>query len=378
MRGAAPLLLVAVACGDPGPRFSAAQPITVEKQAWNANGADLGRIAAVAELEEDVVVFGDQGAFVLSGAVVNAGDASVSAWRAAATIPAADRSGDWALGVDGSGRLHRLRARSILEEVSDRYGLLGDPVSGVASLGGSGVAFLLDGAVAVADGMLVTRYDGVAISGAAGGRGRLAGIAPDGSVNVLDPGAARRSTYPIADAAGAAFQVDGKLHVLARHELLAEDGGWLASIYQEPGADFHGIAAAGGRVWLGIGGELAMYDGDSFSRTSGLAIPPDAVLLPSASGDVWVLAGGRLERYGTQAGPDEDQWRKTVLPIYAGVCSDCHSPGGPSGVSLASYKQWDKLRMDIYRRVIVKGDMPQGRTLSEPDKLAIEQWSMPR
>jgi mono/diheme cytochrome c family protein len=112
-------------------------------------------------------------------------------------------------------------------------------------------------------------------------------------------------------------------------------------------------------------------------RTSGLGAPAAGSLAPSTSGDAWILAGGALSRFTTPVSGDEAVWRMTVLPVYARVCSACHAPGGTAGISLATYQQWVAEKTKIYDRVIVKGDMPQGRTISDGDKAAVAAWAKP-
>lgn len=112
-------------------------------------------------------------------------------------------------------------------------------------------------------------------------------------------------------------------------------------------------------------------------RSNGLALPVDGTLAPSASGYVWALGSGTLLRFTVPFTGDEATWRTTVLPVYARVCSACHAPGGTSGIELSTYAQWVDRRAKIYHRVVVKGDMPQGRTLPDADKAAIAAWAKP-
>ena len=176
MRGAAVLFSAAAllaACGDdvvsPVLPVSALAAGEVE---WNAKGLAVGKVAAVAELGDDTLVLSDQGALVFTGGVLLSSDAITKRWRQAAVIPAGDLAGEWLTAVDGAGALRRLRNRSTMETISDRYGLGGSPVRELAPLGGGRVAFALEqGGLAVADGQTVKRYDGE-FRGLAGGGGR--------------------------------------------------------------------------------------------------------------------------------------------------------------------------------------------------------------
>src|SRR5207237_414290 len=134
-------VLLVAGCGGDGtmgtvmmeapPKFSSAQPLTLQPVDWNPNKTDLGKVAAITELEGDVIGYGDKGVNVRSGGAVSATDASITTWTTAATIPAADGTGDWAVGVDNMGHLFRLRARMSIEEATDRYGLAGVQVTGL-------------------------------------------------------------------------------------------------------------------------------------------------------------------------------------------------------------------------------------------------------
>ena len=85
-------------------------------------------VRAVADSGSDVVAFADGAATVLTGGRVVAVDRSVPRWVSAGTLPAADGSGTWIVGVDGDGRVRRLLGNSRLEPVSDRFGLAGEHV----------------------------------------------------------------------------------------------------------------------------------------------------------------------------------------------------------------------------------------------------------
>lgn len=361
---------------EAAPKYQTAAPLALRTATWNANMTDLGKIVAVTELEDDVVVFGDKGMTVMSGAAVAAQDASTTSWRAAATIPAADGNGAWAVGVDGTGQVKRLRARATLEDASDRYGLAKDAVSSVAPLGGTKVAFALASQVAVADGAEVVRYDQVPLAGTCGGGGRFAGAGPDGTTQVLDFAAGKRTTYPTTDAIGCAFGDGGRLHVATQHGLYDEEDGKLVPLYKDPAVTFQSIAAAGNWIWAIGGGELYALHDDAIGRTSGLKLDAAARVTGSASTDAWVVGGGKLTRYDVPVSGDEAAWRTNVQPIYAKACSACHAPGGSSGIALSTYAQWAAKRMTIYQRVVVQGDMPQGRTITDGEKTAIGTWTM--
>lgn len=357
------------------PLYPSAQALRLVPQPWNLAGASVGKVAAATELADELLVLSDTGAWLVAGGAVLAQDPTVVSWRGAATIPAADGSGDWAVAIDGGGQLYRLRQRMVMEGASDRYGLARDAVLAATRLGGTAVAFGLATQLVVSDGATVTRFD-EALTAIAGGGGRVAGVAADGSVHLLDPRAMTRAIYPLTDAVGVAFGLDGKLVVASRHALYREGEQGLVLLYADPGASYRAPVASAGWIWIADGGELVGLDGSGVHRTQGLGLVGGAQLVGSSSGDAWAVAGGALSRYAVPVSGDEATWRSSVLPVYARVCSSCHDPGGTSGFPLATYAQWVALKAAVYDRVVVKRDMPQGRTISDADRTAIAAWSM--
>lgn len=377
----AALLALLAACGQdppPPPEPLPVSALSAGPVEWNAKKLAVGTVAAVAELGDDTLVLSSQGALVFTGGVLLSSDATVRAWRQAAVIPAGDLSGDWMAGVDGAGAVRRLRDRSAMESVSDRYGLKGVKVRDVVSLGAGRVAFALEPAgLAVADGERVLRYDGD-YAGLAGGGGKAASLV-EGGVRVLDPASGAARTYPLPGAAALAFDASGKLLAAAGSALYAEDGDALRSIY-EAGAPITALAAAGASVWLAVGDTLAIVDEAGLRRGAPGLLPAGAALRGSPSGDVWALASGKLLRYAeaSAAGEDEEQWKKTVLPVFSRLCSLCHLPRGSSGIDLSTYKAWASRRALMTQRVLQGKPTPMppagAGALTAAERDALTAW----
>jgi mono/diheme cytochrome c family protein len=350
-------------------------PLELKPMEWNVAQADLGKIAAVTEDGDDVVVFGDHGATLLAGGAAAASDDSVTSWQAAARIPAADGSGFWAVGVDSDGKLYRLRAETELEQISDRYGLLADAVHSVAPMGTPFVAFSLSDAVAIADGRNVTRYDMPADRALAGDAHRVAAVAKDGSLRVLDVDKHAQTTLPIAAAIGGVF-FQGQLLVQTKDALYSDKSGALTPVHQAT-ADLHGLVVSGERVWFLQGKELCAAENAAIACAAADGVNETSSLFGSVSGDAWLLSDGALARYGVPAQGDEAVWRSGAFSVYARVCSSCHAPGGSSGVDLSSYPLWQKNRDMIYQQVVVLKSMPPDRALSDEDRATIASWAKP-
>lgn len=353
------------------------QPLAVHAVAWNPGSLDVGMVAAVAELGGDVAVFSDRGATTLAGGAISASDAKVSTWRGAATVPGDAGAGSWVLAIAGDGRVFHYRALASLEDVSDRYGLAGEPVTAIASLGGGFVGFALAKGVAIADGTTVTRYDDLALVQLAGGGGRAAGFGADG-VHVLDAAKKTLTVYPLADVHGVAVAPDGHVFAITSHQLYEEDAGALVLRWDAGASILHGLVAATARAWASVDGDLATLESGVVSRAAGAGVDPKSALVPSATGDLWTIASGKLTRFGLGGPPtpDEAAWETNVLPVFARTCGQCHAPGGTSGIDLSTYDSWQKRRALIAKRVDVDKTMPPaGTAITDADRATVQAWS---
>lgn len=372
-RAAAFFSLFILACYTQGQSTLAAQSSEIDSVQWNVSNTDTGHVSSVAEIADDVVVFGDKGALVFAGGALAMADMTVTAWQPVATsIPAADGTGTWLVAVSAAGRVLRLRGRTAMEDVSDRYGLLQSNVTGVASGGGQFAVFSSDAGIAISDGVTVHMLDG-ALSGLAASQHRAAGITPDGRVRVIDLQTRTATEYDANHPIAVAFDAAGMLWVETAHELYSELKGALEPVYQDHNV-LHGLAFGGGRLWFASGTDLGFATKDAVMRGPA-NVPADATLFASATGDVWVVSQGALSRYGVPVSGDEASWRKSVLPVYARVCSQCHGPGGSSGIDLSTYTSWAARRQDIYSRVFVAKTMPQNQTLTADDAAALSAWT---
>lgn len=346
---------------------------------WNRAHADLGPVRAVADVGDTVVVFGDGQATILSAGVVASVDHSIARWAAAGAIPAADGNGTWIVGVDGDGRVLRLRNAGAFESVSDRWGLEREKVRAVATLAPGIAGFLLAGELAVADGQRVTRYATGPVASLSGNGGRVA-LLGDRGLRVLDlqPTTARAFTLP-EPIAQAAMSGEGRLFVAAREAIYGEDeSGNLALRFEAGGAAIHGLVASGARLWFADGAELGVIEGGLVRETLGAKLAPSARLTGSPSGDVWVIQEGRpLLRFSAEGGV-ESGWEETIAPVFQRACSACHLPGGSSGLDLSTREAWVASRAPIRERVLVERSMPPaGHALAEPDREAIGRWLGP-
>ena len=355
---------------------TAPAPLSVEEIAWNPSRFDVGTVSAVTEDGDDVLVFGDKGAAVFSSGAIAAVDNSVVAWRSASLLPAAGGSGFWPAGVDDQGRVFRVKSHSMLEDVSDRYGLAGDSVTSALPLGEAFIAFALERSIAVADGATVERYDVEGTAGASGGGKRVALIADGGKVLVVDVAAKTLTTFHVAGAVATAISSTGEVLVATAQTIHVASEGGPALVYRAPSPNLHGLATSGGRVWFGEGAKLRAIEGHGVALGQADVIAPDASLTGSPGGGVWALSGGALARFEIPATGDEGLWQSTVRPIYAHTCSACHNRGGTAGIDLSTYDAWATRRSRIYERVVVSKDMPQGGTLPEADIAAIAAWAM--
>jgi hypothetical protein len=379
LASAAGLALI-TGCG-PAPHTRAAgalTPLSVRPVDWNPGRASVGPVKAVADAGNVVAVFGDSTAVVLSSGAPVATETGVKGWASAETITGADGAARWIVGVDGQGHLYYLRGLSSFDDVSARYGLDGRKVRGATMLDSSHVGFLLDQEIAVADGHRVTRYATGPLQALAGGGGRGAGLSKD-TIVAFDAATLTARSFPLRDVTRVAVGVDGRLYATTPRAVYASGpDGKLALVYAADADTVHGLAASGAHVWFADGRELGVVDGDHVAETTGAGLAPDATLAPSGSGDVWVLAGGQLQRF-TRVDPEPAlaaTWNTTLSPIFARVCASCHQPNGSSGTDLSTAESWESERQAIKDRVVVTKTMPpEGHPLSDADRKAIEAWA---
>ena len=377
--GAALAVLGLLGCGHGGTGAVTEGPLSVHAVNWNPDGTDLGKVAAVTDLSDSAVVFSDKGMSAMLAGSVTGTDATVTSWASAGVIPAADSMGSWLVGLDTTGNVYTVDANGQLSNISDRYGLLGQKVHDVASLGGSDAAFRLDGQLAIADGINVTQY-ALTLASLAGAKGRAAGVSPDGTVHVFDLASGQDSAIPLPGAAFVTFDNDAKVVAATAHALYGEDAsGHLDELIDLSGATIHGLAGAPSGVWVAIDTELGLLTGTTLGKSSGAMLPADAVIAPSSSGDVWAISGGALTRYSAISMGDQAMWQEEVLPVFTRVCSQCHLPGGAANIDLSYYGAWLSRRALVKQRVFDKMPTPMPPTsasvmLTSADLAALQAW----
>jgi Cytochrome C oxidase, cbb3-type, subunit III len=352
-------------------------PLTVHEVAWNPTHADVGQVRAVADAAGVTAVFSDLGATIFASGAVVAVDGSGKDWVGATVLPGADGGARWIVGLSRDGRLYRLKDRSAFEEVSARYGLEGDSVRSVATLGGNRVAFLLAQDLAIADGASVMRYAAAGFSGLVGGGGFGGGLL-NGSPYVFRSDDFRARRYDLLGAKRAAFGPDGSLYVATERAIYAAlPDGDLSLSYDSQSNRVGQLTASGDAVWFTDGTELGAVQLDHVSETDSQPVSADTVLAPSATSDVWALSQGSLRRFSNAiASPDRlAAWTSNIAPIFARSCAECHQPGGLAGIDLSTAEDWVSERSAIRERVIETRTMPpQGHELSASDRAAIGAW----
>jgi mono/diheme cytochrome c family protein len=384
------LLLGGLAChksaanaGDALASGAAPPALALSKVEWNSTDGGVGQVQAVAELEEQLYLFGDSGAQVFAGGTPLSSDTSVTSWKGAGVIPAADGNGTWPVGIDAQGKLWRVHATGALEPISARYGLDRDAVLDLAALGNGYTAFALGASMAISDGTTVTRYD-APVSALGGGQGRVAWLEGD-LARRLDPAHGTVESWHLPGARLLAMNDDGRIAAATDRQLFYESGTLdLNLLYTAaPGATISSLTSAAGRFWFVVGGRLGAIDRGNLERTADAPLAgagADVRMYGSPSGDVWAVASGSLLRWASAGAGDFAAWQQTVLPVFARVCSSCHLPSGTAGVDLASYERWKEKRALIYQRVVLQKPSPMppqgsGVTLTDADLKAIQAWA---
>jgi mono/diheme cytochrome c family protein len=362
--------------GEAGAGGSLPEPtlLSVRSVPWNPQSLDLGEVTALVEQEGRTVFFGAKGVQVVAGGALVATIPHGATWKAAVLLRAADLAGEWVVGLDSEGKLHRLLGQSGLEPISDRYGLEDDKVSGLTRVGEASVFAVSEGLV-VADGAKVIRYDIGAMNSLAGGGGKVVGVQPKGVV-LFELSSEKAVTFPLLGASMALIDEEGRVVAASGAMLFAQASAGLEvpldPVFQGA-TPISALASTPLRSWFLADGELGTTSG-VLARTTGLALSAGS-LAPGQNGGIWLLQQGAPLRFAPGGSPDEEAWYDTVLPAYAHACSNCHKPGGSSGINLSTYAAWASLRSTIYTRVVEDKNMPpSGNTISETDLAAIAAW----
>lgn len=404
------------ACMGPGPYQRGGAKVgvlTVREVAWNPGRVDVGHVSFVTDSGEDTLVLSSRGAFFFVGSALVGSDRRTVDWRAAASIPAADGQGTWLVALDGEGAIQRVRARTSMEKISDRYGLVSRRVRGVGSLGQGLTGFTMDDPplqipktdltrsnFAVADGARVSAFDMPLFHVFAGGAGKAAWSEPQG-VRVLQPSLGRSQFYELPGAVRTALDTKGRLFVSTDNEVYAEDAtGHLVLVYETETKDgwISGLCASGDRVWFADGADLGVVEGSRAAVTRAPVRRAASQLAPSDSGDVWSLWDGTLVRFAvdevrypgdegasssTGVTPDKggspesqaSRWKAEIAPIFARACASCHGPGSTSTIDLSTDEAWQSHLPSLRRRVLERRDMPpRGRPFDEADRRVVQRW----
>lgn len=374
------LLLLAGCSAVPHSRAAGAvASLAVRPVEWNAASAPVGNVSAVADAGDVVAVFADDGVSILSARAVVARDTHVKGWTTGDTIDAADGVTRWIVGIDEAGRVQRLKGLAAFEDVTPRYGLAGRRIRSATMVGKGKVGFLLDGQVVLAGASKLAVFPTSTFTMFAGGGGFGAGVSKN-AIDVINGTNALVTRFTLPGVTWAALDAKGRLYAATPRAVYAADsGGALALVYDAGHEGIHGLVASGDRVWFADRGELGVVEGDHVAETTGANLATDAKLQASPSGDVWVIAAGKLQRYSALGGAAPIglalTWGSSVAPVFARSCASCHQPDGVSGVDLSSEAAWQSKRALIRERVLVAHTMPpQGHPISDADREAIHAW----
>ncbi len=369
---------------------SAPAALTLAPVTWNPANVDVGTAQAVVEVDKSLLVLGSKGVITLASGSVVSTDATITAWKSAASLPSPDGQSTWVVGVDGTGLLERVSSDgSRALPVNDKYGLTMDKVQDIAG-GAPSAGFMLATGIAVTDGANLTRYDGVAHAIAA--HGSAIALADGAAIRVFDKG--KETDVSLPDAQLCAYDQAGDLLAATTHRLYEVSDGAAVLLFDAGDRTIHQLAGAGTSVWFSVDGDLGVVRAGAVALASGGTLPADARIIGSASGDIWTLAGGHLSRMSAGgpavggAGGDEASWNANVQPIYAAVCSTCHSPPGSgkdsSNIDLSTYGAWSMRRDHVYTRVVTQAgtatSMPPPNTavsLTDAQRAAIAAWAKP-
>lgn len=362
---------------------------------WDPGHSVAGPVVSVLDAGDDIVVFEANRATVFVDGALAGTETNAAGWSDSSTIPAPDRSGEWMLGLDRAGKVHRLRARRGFEPVSTRFGLGGDRVSGAAAVGGPEAVFAVQEGFALSDGERVRRFAAKGKVRAVAGGSFTAAISTDEHVLAVDARSGRTDTYEV-EATGIVIDARGRLLVETERALYATEprcgdragcertgstGPFaLEAVYT--GRRLHGLARSGDRLYFADESTVFVLEADRVSRVGGVVVESDTRLVGSKTGDVWTLSrAGKLARFargearndGAPSGPPT--YARDIGPLIAKDCGPCHAEAGETGIVLTAEAAFRSRRDLVRQRVLVDGDMPpKSRPLSAADRELLERW----
>jgi hypothetical protein len=305
-----------------------------------------------------------------SAIVASAPAPAAAKWIRGAAIPSLDGEGRWAVGIDSTDRLWRIRLDGELEDIDARFGA--DHVHAVASAGRTVALQIGDTLAYSRDGVHLTRAPIGGEFQIAAASDRIA-VATKTSLEVWDLAHGTRVVYPIvADTIGflAADTATSQLVARADTALYVERDGKLHPLGLTA---IEGVAIAGSRLWaIANRGQLFTFDGALHATDAHLVAPGH--LFGTPDGAAW-FAAKRVEHYELDQTRPDPVWTAHVQPVFERVCAHCHLPGGSADVDLSTVAAWTSEHDEIVRRVIVTRTMPPaGTTLSDADRDALGAW----
>ena len=81
-----PALAALAACYN-GSEVVELQSMSLDNPEWNLGKSDVGKIATAVDLGDDLIVYSDKGAVVVSGGIVSASDSTVTTWGVPQALP---------------------------------------------------------------------------------------------------------------------------------------------------------------------------------------------------------------------------------------------------------------------------------------------------
>jgi hypothetical protein len=87
------------------------------------------------------------------------------------------------------------------------------------------------------------------------------------------------------------------------------------------------------------------------------------------------LALGAGAAKPTPARGADPAWERTIRPLFARACAECHLRDGEAGIDLGTSVAWKSRRADVRRCVVVDKTMPpSGRPFSDADREIVRAW----
>ena len=287
-------------------------------------------------------------------------------WRSVTEMNALDGTGRWALAVDASGAIQRLRPSGGLEPMNARLGVSGR-VLGLTSAGESLAVLTVDGLQLVSrDRVRRVALSGTAVAGASAA-GVVALKSPQGIV-AFEIASGRTRWFPLVGVHHVAVTAAGTVACATDRAIYLENGSGVLTLRYVASEPIGALATSGERLWFSEGPRVGAFDnaGGRVSRDLGFGSVSNVAV---RGGELWALASARAHRLVL-----EGAWPADIQSIVAARCGECHRSGGRGGLDLSTPERLRQHAEEVALALSSRSMPPAGHSMTDADRMRLMTW----